>query len=116
MRVEWLTAAEDDLREIARRVALNFGRNTAERAVSSVVEETQRLSDFPELGRHCNEYKNARRLYRAINTRYDRIVYTITTDCILIVAIFDTRRDPKALGDLLRDRDDLEIGDKDNNG
>ena len=57
MRVEWLTAAEDDLREIARRVALNFGRDTAERAVSSVVEETQRLSDFPELGRHCNEYK-----------------------------------------------------------
>lgn len=44
MRVEWLTAAEDDLREIARRVALNFGRDTAERAVASVVEETQRLS------------------------------------------------------------------------
>ena len=33
MRVEWLTAAEDDLREIARRVALTFGRDTAERAV-----------------------------------------------------------------------------------
>ena len=44
MRVEWLTAAEDDLREIARRVALTFGRDTAERAVASVVEETQRLS------------------------------------------------------------------------
>ena len=116
MRVEWLTAAEDDLREIARRVALTFGRDTAERAVASVVEETQRLSDFPELGRRCNEYKNARRQYRAINTRHDRIVYTITTDCILIVAIFDTQRDPKALGDLLSDRDDLEIGDKDNNG
>lgn len=45
MRVEWLTAAEDDLREIARRVALTFGRDTAERAVASVVEETQRLSE-----------------------------------------------------------------------
>lgn len=105
MRVEWLTAAEDDLREIARRVALTFGRDTAERAVASVVEETQRLSDFPELGRRCNEYKNARRQYRAINTRHDRIVYTITTDCILIVAIFDTRRDPAVLEALLCSRE-----------
>ena len=30
MQVEWLTAAEEDLREIARRVALNFGYITAE--------------------------------------------------------------------------------------
>ena len=105
MRVEWLTAAEDDLREIARRVALTFGRDTAERAVAIVVEETQRLSAFPELGRRCNEYKNARRQYRAINTRHDRIVYTITTDCILIVAIFDIRRDPAVLEALLSSRE-----------
>ena len=105
MRVKWLTVAEDDLREIARRVALTFGRDTAERAVASVVEETQRLSDFPELGRRCNEYKNARRQYRAINTRHDRIVYTITTDCILIVAIFDIRRDPTVLEALLSSRE-----------
>lgn len=55
MRVEWLTAAEDDLREIARRVALTFGRDTAEHTVSCVVEETRRLADFPEIGRRCNE-------------------------------------------------------------
>ena len=105
MRVEWLTAAEDDLREIARRVALTFGRDTAERAVASVVEETQRLSDFPELGRRCNEYKNARRQYRAINTRHDRIVYTITADRVLIVAVFDCRRDPAELTSMLKERD-----------
>ena len=86
-------------------MALTFGRDTAERAVASVVEETQRLSDFPELGRRCNEYKNARRQYRAINTRHDRIVYTITTDCILIVAIFDIRRDPAVLEALLSSRE-----------
>ena len=105
MRVEWLTAAEDDLREIARRVALTFGRDTAERAVASVVEETQRLSDFPELGRRCNEYKNARRQYRAINTRHDRIVYTVTADRVIIVAVFDCRRDPAELTSMLKKRD-----------
>jgi plasmid stabilization system protein ParE len=86
-------------------VALTFGRDTAERAVASVVEETQRLSDFPELGRRCNEYKNARRQYRAINTRHDRIVYTITADRVLIVAVFDCRRDPAELTSMVKERD-----------
>ncbi len=107
MQVEWLTAAEDDLREIARRVALNFGYVTAEQTVASVTEETQRLADFPEIGRLCDEYEGSRRVYRALNTRHDRIVYTVTTDRVLIVAVFDCRRDPETLGDLLRERDDL---------
>ena len=107
MQVEWLTAAEDDLREIARRVALNFGYVTAEQTVASVTEETQRLADFPEIGRLCDEYEGSRRVYRALNTRHDRIVYTITADRVLIVAVFDCRRDPETFGDLLRERDDL---------
>lgn len=107
MQVEWLTAAEDDLREIARRVALNFGYVTAEQTVASVTEETQRLADFPEIGRLCDEYDGSRRIYRALNTRHDRIVYTVTSDKVLIVAVFDCRRDPETLGDLLRERDDL---------
>lgn len=107
MQVEWLTAAEDDLREIARRVALNFGYVTAEQTVASVTEETQRLADFPEIGRLCDEYDGSRRVYRALNTRHDRIVYTVTADRVLIVAVFDCRRDPETLGDLLRERDDL---------
>lgn len=107
MQVEWLTAAEDDLREIARRVALNFGYVTAEQTVASVTEETQRLADFPEIGRLCDEYEGSRRVYRALNTRHDCIVYTVTTDRVLIVAVFDCRRDPETLGDLLRERDDL---------
>lgn len=107
MQVEWLTAAEDDLREIARRVALNFGYVTAEQTVASVTEETQRLADFPEIGRLCDEYEGSRRVYRALNTRHDRIVYTVTADRVLIVAVFDCRRYPETLGDLLRERDDL---------
>ena len=107
MQVEWLTAAADDLREIARRVALNFGYVTAERTVASVTEETRRLADFPEMGRLCDEYDGSRRIYRALNTRHDRIVYTVTADRVLIVAVFDCRRDPETLGDLLRERDDL---------
>lgn len=107
MQVEWLTAAEDDLREIARRVALNFGYVTAEQTVASVTEETQRLADFPEIGRLCDEYEGSRRVYRALNTRHDRIVYTVTADRVIIVAVFDCRRDPETLGDLLRERDDL---------
>ncbi len=88
-------------------MALNFGYVTAEQTVASVTEETQRLADFPEIGRLCDEYDGSRRVYRALNTRHDRIVYTVTSDKVLIVAVFDCRRDPETLGDLLRERDDL---------
>lgn len=105
MQVEWLTAAEEDLREIARRVALNFGYVTAERTVASVTEETRRLVDFPEIGRLCDEYDGSRRVYRSLNTRHDCIVYTITADRVLIVAVFDCRRDQADLISMLKERD-----------
>lgn len=105
MQVEWLTAAEEDLREIARRVALNFGYVTAERTVASVTEETRRLVDFPEIGRLCDEYDGSRRVYRSLNTRHDRIVYTITADRVLIVAVFDCRRNQADLISMLKERD-----------
>jgi plasmid stabilization system protein ParE len=107
MQVEWLTAAVDDLREIARCVALNFGYVTAERTVACVIEETWRLADFPEIGRLCDEYDGSRRIYRALNTRHDRIVYTVTAERVLIVAVFDSRRDPDSLTALLKERDSL---------
>lgn len=105
MQVEWITAAEEDLREIARRVALNFGYITAEQTVARVTQETQRLTDFPEIGRLCDEYDNSRRVYRALNTRHDRIVYTVTADRVLIVAVFDCRRDSAELTSLIMERD-----------
>ena len=105
MKVEWLTAAEDDLREIARQVSLNFGFDTAEHAVASVVAETDHLADFPEIGRLCDEYQGANHQYRALHTRHDRIVYTIIDNNVLIVAVFDNRRDPAALTRLLRGRE-----------
>lgn len=105
MQVEWLTAAEEDLREIARSVALNFGYVTTERTVASVTEETRRLVDFPEIGRLCDEYDGSRRVYRSLNTRHDRIVYTITADRVLIVAVFDCRRDQADLISMLKERD-----------
>lgn len=105
MRIEWLTAAEDDLREIAKHVAHDFGFNTAEKTVANIVEETSRLSDFPKAGKLCHEYNNTVHQYRALHTRHDRIVYTITENIVLIVAVFDNRRDPDMLVHLLHTRD-----------
>ena len=55
MKIEWLIVAEDDLREIARRVAVNFGEDTAERVVKDVVDETARLAELCEVNlQPCN--------------------------------------------------------------
>ena len=62
-------------------------------------------AEFPEIGRLCDEYNGSRRIYRALNTRHDRIVYTVSADRVLIVAVFDCRRDPAELTSMLKERD-----------
>ena len=106
MKVECLAPAENDIREIAMSVAINFGYDTAEKTVSNIVAMTSRLSDFSELGRLCDEYHNTTRQYRVLRTRHNRIVYTITEDCVLITAVFDNRRNPDTLGQMLNSRDE----------
>ncbi|MBP5677882.1 MAG: type II toxin-antitoxin system RelE/ParE family toxin [Bacteroidales bacterium] len=105
MKVEWLDAANNDLLEVAELVFLQFGLSAARRAVAEVTADTARIGEFPEIGRRCNEYTSTKRQYRALHTRHNRIVYTIQPDCVLIVAIFDTRRDPAKLEALLRSRE-----------
>lgn len=105
MRVEWLSAADNDLMEIAELVFLQFGHDAAARAVSEVIANTERIGDFPEIGRRCSEYTSTKRQYRALHSRHNRIVYTIREEFVLIVAIFDSRRDPAKLEALLRSRE-----------
>jgi len=103
MTIEWLAAAKDDLQEIAQWVVSKFGYDIAEQTVADIVAETNRLAFFPEMGRQC--YHGSRHAFRAIHTHNNRIVYTITDKYVLIVAVFDNRRNPSFLTRLLQKRD-----------
>jgi len=70
----WSPAARDDLHDIVVFIA----RNNPNRAMSfgyELISETNRLPEFPELGRIVPEYKND--LIREIIFRPYRIVYRV---------------------------------------
>ena len=73
----WSPAARDDLHDIVVFIA----RDNSSRAMSfgyELISETERLRNFPELGRVVPEYKND--LIREIIFRPYRVVYRINHD------------------------------------
>ncbi len=73
----WSPAARDDLHNIVMFIA----RENPERAMSfgyQLISETDRLHNFPELGRIVPEYGNQR--LREIIFRPYRIVYRVNRD------------------------------------
>ena len=73
----WSPAARDDLYDIVVFIA----RDNPERAMSfgyQLISETDRLQNFPELGRIVPEYENQR--LREIIFRPYRIVYRVNHD------------------------------------
>ena len=73
----WSPAARDDLHDIVIFIA----RDNPNRAMSfgyELISETDRLQEFPELGRIVPEYRND--LIREIIFRPYRIVYRINHD------------------------------------
>jgi len=76
----WSPAARDDLHDIVAFIA----RDNQSRAMSfgyELISETDRLQEFPELGRIVPEYRND--LIREIIFRPYRIVYRINHDAKL---------------------------------
>jgi toxin ParE1/3/4 len=70
----WSPAARDDLHDIVVFIA----RDNADRAMSfgyELISETDRLQDFPDIGRVVPEYQNDR--LREIIFRPYRIVYRV---------------------------------------
>jgi len=91
----WAPAAE---RDVGRIWAYLDQRSpaAADAVVRSVVGTVDLLADQPELGRPADDVEPVGR-YRAVTRAPYRIVYRVTDEEILILRVWDTRRDPKAI-------------------
>ena len=89
----WAPAAE---RDVGRIWAYLDQRSpaAADAVVRSVVGTVDLLADQPELGRPADDVVPVGR-YRAVMRAPYRIVYRVTDQEILILRVWDTRRDPE---------------------
>lgn len=93
MEIEWSEQSRDDLRNILLYVAENFGRRTAEAVLADVRSRANLLKDFPMSGRVFVKDPEQGIIYRSITTKLNKIVYFIDGETIVIVTVWQNRRD-----------------------
>lgn len=100
-RVEWAEVAVRDLEESATFLALDSPPD-AERGVGRIEQRAATLETSPARGRVVPDLARFQmRTWRQLVIRPYRLVYRIEGDTVVVLAVFDARRD---LEDLLLER------------
>jgi len=88
LAIEWLDSAKTDLRDILDYIAHDRPMAAAG-YVAAISEAVLRLADFPESGRRYDS------VYRVLVVKQHLVVYRYFPDVdkVLLVAVFDGRRD-----------------------
>lgn len=100
-RVEWTAEARDDLLQVVNFISFD-NPLTAQRILDRLQSRALSLVRFAERGRVVPELRGTRfRQHRELIVAPWRMFYTIETDVVRVIALFDGRRD---LRELLHDR------------
>lgn len=88
--VEWSKPAKRDLKQIHDYIAKD-SKHYAKKVVQTVVEKTEKLEDYPEMGRIVPEIDDAN--VRELFVYSYRLIYEISPDGIEILAVIHGKRD-----------------------
>ena len=97
MNVEWSEGAYRDYDEILGYLVREFGTRSAVRFQRRLNHNIEFLKTFPLAGRleYLNESKRIE--YRSLSCRQYRIIYTVMPDRILILSLWNNRKNPEDL-------------------
>lgn len=93
MQIKWSEQSRDDLREIVTYVASNFGKLKAAEVLEEISHSADLLKDFPLLGKGFVEDKELGIAYRTLPSKLNQIVYYVENEMIVIVTVWQNRRD-----------------------
>ena len=98
MRVIWLAHAEAALRNTEEYILQKYGEISRERFMLEVEDIAYLLEKMPELGHFEPLLTNYEQGYRSIVINHlNKLIYYIKGNEIIIVALWDCRREPKKL-------------------
>lgn len=101
---EWLQEARDDLNAELEYVYNKFGSQSAEKAYRKVVESIANLCRFPHLGEHFKDIVYREYEVRTLSMKQTSIIYCVREDKLLIIALWNNRRDDKTLQTMIKSR------------
>ena len=101
MRIEWSEGAYADYDEILAYLVSEFGRQTASEFQLRLDYNLGVLSEFPLIGQSEFTNRKIHIEYRSLSCRQYKIVYAPLDDRVIIVSLWNNRRNPAALRRLL---------------
>lgn len=99
-RVEWSPYALELWKEIARYIVFRFGKQAVMRFERNIACWEKRVVLNPEIAplEPLLQGKNLKHEYRGVVMHYRcKMIYYFDEEVVYIVALWDTRREPKAL-------------------
>lgn len=100
MEIVWDNAAKADLICLLTYLEDNFGMKSARDFRRKVLAHVNSLAEHPKLGHSEPELEIADTVFRSLLVgKFNKLIYTLTPIHILIIALWDTRRNPDALRD-----------------
>ena len=101
---EWLDGAREDLNAELEYVYDEFGAQSAEEAFLKVKERIDNLCHFPHLGkRFCDILYHGQEV-RSLSMKQTSVIYCKRGYSLLIIALWDNRRDEKTLKTMITSR------------
>ena len=106
MDLKFWPQAESQLNEIFLQGKAEFGLMVARRLVARILDSMDLLSEQPYAGKIEPYLEGRRVVYRSfVVHRHYKLIYSVdeSRSCVNIVAVWDTRRDPRRLHEEIED-------------
>ena len=97
----WSNLAKQQLVDIGRYVADNFGERTAIKCLNKIYEKVDGLHQFPESGSFDKKYSTNNYVVRHLTLHPNLIYYIQDGNCITIMAVAHERQSPKTISDMI---------------
>lgn len=104
-KIVWHTATKDDLLDMVNYLKRSFGKAVAKKGLAEIKGTVNLLATFPFLGTKDDSLTNEDHVIYTLHSRYNRILYTVREKDVLILIIWNNRRDITKIAEILKDRD-----------
>ena len=104
-KIVWHNATKDDLLDIVGYLKRSFGKEVAKKCLSEIKGTVNWLATFPFLGTKDDSLTYQEHAIYTLHSRFNRVLYTVREKDVLILIIWNNRRDISRITEMLKDRD-----------
>ena len=99
MKIVWTKFAINNLKLIYDFYILKMGKKTAIKVKNNIFNATNQLLNYPESGEVEENLRLENSIYRYIVSYNCKIIYRVSQNEVIIIDVFDTRKNPDKMID-----------------